>query len=182
MENNISFDFSTSVTITGCAVSGKSLLAKRLSDKYKCPLILNDGISKNITSFNHKIINNLYMKKICFELINKPKIIIFDDILTFLNDEEKREIIDYANDNQILIINVTTNSEELSLFPYIIILNNNEVVAEGTKEQLFMETKLFSRLKLKLPFAVMLSHELQDYQVIDKIIDDEIELGNMLWK
>ena len=169
MKDMIKFDFKSSVSIIGARNSGKTRLALELKTKLNNVLYI-----PNERDISFEKINGL--------LEDEYSYVIFDDVLTFLEDFEKNFVIGYCQKRNINIINITTLSEELLLLPNIIVLENNQVVLEGTKEEVLSNEKMFSKLGIKRPFIVQLSSELKDYNVINKLYFDNEELVDELWK
>lgn len=169
MKDMIKFDFKSSVSIIGSRNSGKTRLALELKTKLNNVLYVP----------NEKDIS---FEKITSLLENEYSYVIFDDVLTFLEDFEKDFIIGYCQKRNIIIINITTLSEELLLLPNIIVLDDNKVILEGKKEEVLANEKLFSTLGIKRPFVVQLSGELKDYSVINQLYFDNEELVDELWK
>lgn len=169
MKDMIKFDFKSSVSIIGARNSGKTRLALELKTKLNNVLYI-----PNERDISFEKINGL--------LEDEYSYVIFDDVLTFLEDFEKNFVIGYCQKRNINIINITTLSEELLLLPNIIVLENNQVVLEGTKEEVLSNEKIFSKLGIKRPFIVQLSSELKDYNVINKLYFDNEELVDELWK
>lgn len=116
------------------------------------------------------------------ELFYHPKFFLFDDVLSFLKNEEKKEIIDFLHQQDVTILGVTSNMEDLMLFPYLIVMGKEGVLMEGKTNLVLQEEKILRRLGFSLPFYVDLSLQLKSYGLVKSIITNERELTNRLWK
>ena len=170
MDYNIKTDFSKSTCIIGNAMSGKTTLGRYLSNKLGNALFVENKAVNNYFLYLEESLNLDY------------KYFIIDDVITYLNIKEKKALIDIANKNNKIIINLTTDSNDLLLFPYLLVINNYEIVMEGNSKEIIKEEKIFSNIGIKLPFIFQLSKELKDYNVISDYAYSSEELINLLWK
>ena len=116
-------------------------------------------------------------------LINKAKEkIIFDDVLTFLNSNQKYLILKYIKDNNITIFNFTSDIEEVLFTKYLIVLSNKGVIIEGNTKSVLKEERLLKHNGFALPFVVDLSCQLKDYGILDKEYYSLEKLVSELWK
>ena len=123
----------------------------------------------------------IYLKIIT--LINvKDKIIVFDDVLTFLNPLQKSYIIKYLKDNELTYFNFTSDIEEVLYTKYLIVTSKEGVIIEGKTRSVLNEEKILKRSGFALPFSVDLSHQLKDYGLIDKEYYSIDKLVNDLWQ
>lgn len=167
-------------------------------------LIHND--CEVITKNNNSNINDIPLRLLAdldlLELINKkdltkideilisvltsltsPKnVIVFYNILTYIDNEIKALIIKMLKDAGKRIINYTGEVEETLLLDYIVLVHKNEVVMEGNKEVVLLEEKIIKKLGFNLPCVVELSNGLKYYGILDKIFYDKKLLVDVLWK
>ena len=115
-------------------------------------------------------------------LIIKPSILGIDDLLTFLPYDQKFKILKYAKENNICILNVTTNSEELLLGTDIIVLDHNEVIAYDKTENILSNDKYLSKIGMNEPFIVELSTNLNYYDLLKEKYFNMNALVGELWK
>lgn len=120
--------------------------------------------------------------KILSLLIIKPSILGIDDLLTFLPYDQKFKILKYAKENNICILNVTTNSEELLLGTDIIVLDHNEVIAYDKTENILSNDKYLSKIGMNEPFIVELSTNLNYYDLLKEKYFNMNALVGELWK
>ena len=120
--------------------------------------------------------------KILSLLIIKPRILGIDDMLTYLNINQKLKIINFVKNNKITILNCTTNPEELLFGTDIIILDHKRVVAYEKSEVILSSNKYLSKIGMKEPFIVELSANLNYYDLLRKKFFDMKTLVGELWK
>ena len=111
-----------------------------------------------------------YYVLIISELLTRKKFIVIDDLLCFLKDDNIKKIYEYASNNNITIIDLSST------------LNNINIAIEGNTIECLKEERLFKRLGYNLPFIVDLSIQLNYYNIIDKIYTDRNEMVNKVWK
>jgi len=147
--------------------------------------ILTDNVDKEFlnTFQGYQIIdydityNNLVKKLEYFP----SKQVVFNNTLYNLNKEELDSIFDLLNKQKVSYINITSNIEEAIFSDYIYVLNNKDLILEGSKEIVLKEEKALKKLGYGLPFAVDLSIQLGIYEVLDKIYYQEKDLAEALW-
>ena len=158
--------------------------------------INEDNASKNVENFNKffglgsildKKISDLddYQKayiKILSLLIIRPSVLGIDDMLTYLSYNEKFKIMKYARENNICILNVTSNGEELLFGTHIIILDNEHVIMYDKTENVLSNSKVLNKIDMKEPFIVELSTNLNYYDLLKKKYFDMKALVGELWK
>lgn len=137
---------------------------------------LNRNILKNYSEY--KIIESSFT----YEELLKYKKVIFFNVLSNLNIDELKKLYLYLNSNNILFINVTNNMEEVLVTKYLIIYDEEKILAEGNTLDLLSNEKLIKRLGFKLPFIIELSTYLKDYNLTSKFYLDIESLVGDLWK
>lgn len=115
-------------------------------------------------------------------LSGEKELIIFDDILSFLNNSLKNKIIKYLKTKKITLINFTSNIEETLLGDNLIVLENSQIVLSGKNIDVLKNEKELKDLGLYLPFIVDLSIQLNLYKLLNKIYIDDKKLMGDLWK
>ncbi len=120
--------------------------------------------------------------KVLSLLIIKPAVLGIDDFLTYLTYDQKYKILKYAKENNISILNVTTNSEELLLGSDIIVMDNNQVIAYDKTENILSGDKFLSKIGMDEPFIVELSTNLNYYDLLKEKYFDMNALVGELWK
>lgn len=135
---------------------------------------------KNLSYAQKKVI--AFIKSI----IHEPSIVLIDNLFDSLDLNYKNKIVSYLsklkNEKKAIIIFSTNDSENLILADNIIGLNKGKIVINGTSHELFEDSSLFIKNKLKLPFIVDLSHKLKAYELIDNLIYNIPEMVDELWK
>lgn len=159
--------------VLGSSGSGKTSFLMHLKDRYsKCVILRNDLL----------LTKDKVMQKINKALLTRPALILIDDLLLYLNKEEKKTVIDKIVKSGANLVCVVSDIEETSFFEYTIVLKNNKIVLEGETLSVLNEEKIMKKLGLNLPFTIDLSHQLNYYDLIDDIYIDNDELVRALWK
>lgn len=118
--------------------------------------------------------------------IQKPILLLLDDILLKLTPSEKKEIITlintYRKDNNISIIMTCSNLIDSLYGDYLYIIKDSEIVLEGKPLEVLEKDNIINKIGLELPFMVDLSVKLKDYDLINTVELDIDRLVNILWK
>jgi energy-coupling factor transporter ATP-binding protein EcfA2 len=178
------------ISVIGTKLSGKTVLYKYIQTlKHKditcidkdsvIVMDIKDEYAKYFKINEYK--DDLYSTIISY-LIRPSKLIVLDDVLTYLSNEQKELIIKYLRKNKISLVNITTDIEETLFGTRIIVLDNGEIVMEGSVLSVLNEEKILRRLGFSLPFVFDLSKQLNYYGLLDEIILDREKLVDKLWK
>ena len=119
--------------------------------------------------------------KIISLICNCKEKIVFDDVLTFLNEKQKYQVLKYLKDNNILFYNFTSDMEEVLFTKYLIVLSRDGVIIEGNTKSVLKEEKIIKHNGFNLPFVVDLSYQLIDYGILDKEYYSLEKLVSDLW-
>jgi len=90
--------------------------------------MLNDIIDKDFIDLDTE--SRVYIKILSLLIIN-PLIICIDDLLTYLSLENKTKVLNYIKENNITLLNVTSNMEELLMVDKMLVLSKGEKVIFG---------------------------------------------------
>jgi len=120
--------------------------------------------------------------KILSLLIIKPKVLGIEDLLTYLELDVKIKIVKYAKENEISILNVTSNSEELLLGSHTAVFGSTGLILYNQTKKVLEEEKVLSSIGFSLPFIVSLSNGLNYYDILNKQYFDEKSLIGAIWK
>lgn len=140
-----------------------------------------------ITKLLNKNINNLSDKEIVLiqiakALLNKPEILLLDDISLYFNNKEKKDIFLFLRKQKITIVYTTISLEDALYSDYIYIIGDKKVALEGNPLYILQKDNIINKIGLKLPFMIDLSVKLKDYELIDKQILEPKEMVDELWK
>ena len=139
----------------------------------------------NTTSPSSLDISTKAMLGIASALITEPKVLVLDNVLCLLDNDDKcliREILkNYVSEGN-MVINFTNDIEEALLGNKVIVCSKEKVLISGETISVLNEEKIMKRLGYSLPFKVLLSKYLKDYQLIDRYYLDYKDLGGALWK
>lgn len=114
--------------------------------------------------------------------LQNNKNLIIDNLFSFLTLKEKTKLINYLNKNKYTAIIITKNIEDILFGDNVVLFNNNEIVLNNKKEIIYKEEKSLKRLGLNLPFIINLSIQLNIYDLINKIYDNEEKMIGDIWK
>mgnify|MGYP003302822981 CR=1 FL=1 len=140
-----------------------------------------------ITKLLNKNTNNLSDKEIVLiqiakALLNKPEILLLDDISLYFNNKEKKDIFLFLRKQKITIVYTTISLEDALYSDYIYIIGDKKVALEGNPLYILQKDNIINKIGLKLPFMIDLSVKLKDYELIDKQILEPKEMVEELWK
>lgn len=182
--NEYSFDTSTVeqeivTTLIKRFHSIKRSIVKEIIKKGK--LTKYQKSNPNTLSYFQKL--KLYL---CICLIQKPEVLLLDDVFVKLTESEKQElmslIIDYRSENEISIIMTVSNLEDSLSGDYLYIIKDSKVVLKGKPIDVLEKDNVINKIGLELPFMIDLSVKLRDYELITNIETDMDRLVNILWK
>lgn len=147
--------------------------------------IINDFFSiKSI--LNAKIAdlneNDKLLIRILSHAITYPTYLALDDVLTNLNMRNKYLLLNYLNSQNIVLINVTSNMEEVLFTDRVLCLYNGISAIDGNTLDVLKYEKVLKRLGFSLPFMYDLSIQLKLYKLIGKIYLNKEEMVRNLWK
>lgn len=182
--NEYSFDTSTVeqeivTTLIKRFHSVKRSIIKEIIKKGK--LTKYQKSNPNTLSYFQKL--KLYL---CICLIQKPEVLLLDDVFVKLTESEKQElmslIIEYRSENEISIIMTVSNLEDSLSGDYLYIIKDSKVVLKGKPIDVLEKDNVINKIGLELPFMIDLSVKLRDYELITNIETDMDRLVNILWK
>lgn len=118
--------------------------------------------------------------------IHKPTILILDDAFSMLDGITKEKMLKMIKkmnrEEKTTIIQITHDMDDTLYGTEIAIIDEQKIVLQGKKEDVFKEEKVFKQAGLELPFMASLSLNLQFYGLIDTMILDMDKMVNVLWK
>lgn len=180
--------------IIGTTASSKTIILKKIAKNDNLlyiekisennlnidPLFIKQFGIKNIITKKLKSKEELALLTIISKLLNKE--IIIDNLFSYLNLKNKTKLINYFKKNKYTIIIISKNIEDILFSDNIILINNNEILINCKKEEIYKEEKILKRLGLNLPFIINLSIQLNIYDLIKKIYYKDEEMIGDLWK
>jgi ABC-type cobalamin/Fe3+-siderophores transport system ATPase subunit len=110
------------------------------------------------------------------------EVVVFDDILSYLNNDLKIKIVKYLKKNKVTLISFTSEIEEVLLGENLIVLEDSQIILSGKVEEILNNEKKLKDLGIYLPFIIDLSIQLGLYKLINKIYFDNKKLIGDLWK
>ena len=144
---------------------------------------LSNSLNKKISKLTDKEIISF---QLLLALIKKPKVLLLDNISSFLNNKEIDELynflIKYKEKNNLTIISTTLNLNESLYSDLLYIINNGEIVMSGNPKELLEQDNIINKNGLELPFMIDLSIKLKDYNLLDSSIYNIDNMVEALWK
>jgi energy-coupling factor transport system ATP-binding protein len=97
-------------------------------------------------------------------LAMRPRCIIFDEPTAMLDPSGRKEVIQTIRklnaNEKLTIIHVTHFMDEAVFADRIIVMDQGEIVAEGTPKQVFSQVEMLKNIGLDVPQVTLLSYEL----------------------
>ena len=95
----------------------------------------------------------------------KPRVIIFDESTAMLDPLGRREVVDIMErlnrEEGITILNITHYMDEAARADRVIVINDGELVIDGTAKEVFSEVEKLREIGLEAPQGRELLHELE---------------------
>lgn len=120
--------------------------------------------------------------KILALLIIKPQIFGIDNLLGYLNETDKKNLLTFCVSNEITLINCTNNGEDLLISDKVLLLNDMKTIFYGDKKELLNGNTILPYIGINLPFTAEMSQNLVLYGIINKVYLDEKKLVDKIWK
>ncbi len=179
-------------------------LCSKVNDELRYPLINLDYSDKDINNIVDKVSNITglstilgkdisrlsYLEKIkvliAVSIVHSPKIVFIDDILRFLDKNEKKEVLKILKkinkDLGIAILLTTSDIDNVVREKDIILFNNGSIIERNSFSSIIMKDNELEKMGLCIPLMIDLSRKLQFYNLIDEIYYEPEEVINILWK
>lgn len=179
-------------------------VCERVKDEIEYPLINLKYKSTEIDYITDKVIDLLKIKSIlniktnyltnyekvkvllAASIVHQPKLLFIDDVLRFLNNDEKKEILKMFNDISkeldITILFTTSCLTDVKDIENIIVLNEGKIVMNDSFDKIILKDNELSKIGIEIPLMIDLSRKCQFYKLIDKIYYDRDKVVDALWK
>ena len=147
---------------------------------------INRNINTTIITDNNKAVLDLLPDEVVISDISDLKninsnFIVFNDSIRTLSQKEKETFFNNMEERNIHFVNITSNLEETLYAHTLIVINNGEIIMQGSTISVLKEEGILKKLGYKLPFIVDLSLQLNAYEIIDSMFLDEELLVDKLW-
>ena len=153
-----------------------NIISKDLIKKLR----LKDFINKRKEELTNK---ELILIQIAIALSNNPKILLLDDVFTYLDKKEIEDVVKTIKTYKDLTTILTTINLNDSLYTdYLYIINDKKIILKGEPLKVLEKDNIINKSGLNLPFMVDLSVKLKDYELLDSIELDKDRMVNKLWK
>ncbi|MGL4374760.1 MAG: energy-coupling factor transporter ATPase [Turicibacter sp.] len=118
-------------------------------------------------------------------LAQGAKIIILDEATAMLDPQGRLNMMELirelATDEDQTIIMITHHLDEAIYSDRIVVMNEGQIILEGTPREVFRNKTLLESVHLDVPFAVKASYELKEQGILNDIYTNEEELVKVLW-
>ena len=153
-----------------------NIISKDLIKKLR----LKDFINKRKEELTNK---ELILIQIAIALSNNPKILLLDDVFTYLDKKEIEDVVKTIKTYKDLTTILSTINLNDSLYTdYLYIINDKKIILKGEPLKVLEKDNIINKSGLNLPFMVDLSVKLKDYELLDSIELDKDRMVNKLWK
>ncbi len=120
-------------------------------------------------------------------LAMQPSVLVLDEATSMLDPKGTKEVLNTVSDlmksERLSVISITHDLEELTFADRVIVLNNGEILYEGTPDNLFEKEQMLREIGLDVPFSVKVTHELRKNGIILEEKHEAMEsLVEELWK
>ena len=112
----------------------------------------------------------------------KPQIFGIDNLLSYLNETDKKNLLTFCSSNKITLINCTNNGEDLLISDKVLLLNDMKTIFYGDKKELLNGNTILPYIGINLPFTAEMSQNLVLYGILNKVYLDEKKLVDKIWK
>lgn len=134
------------------------------------------------STFSSLSFSNQVLVKILYASLKHPKYLVIDDLLSYLDYRTKILLLNYLNSQHILLINVTSDLEDVLFTDFILCLYEGGIAIDGNTLAVLQNEKLLKRMGFSLPFFVDLSIQLRLYDLIKRMYLNKEDLVDALWK
>lgn len=128
----------------------------------------------------------ILLSQLIITLVQKPQILLIDQLSTILEEKETIEVLKYLNSyrekHNITILYTTLNLLESLETDQLYIINNGKIDLSGKPIDVLQQDNKINKIGLKIPFMIDLSVKLKDYELIDEVELDKHRMVDMLWK
>jgi len=148
----------------------------------------NEIIKKyNLTNIKNKLIKDLSTKEkiylyLIINILKEKEILLIDNIDNYYSKDEMEKILKVLEEYKHTIIMTITNLNFALKSDYLYIINNGQILLQGSPNNVLEKDNIINKIGLDLPFMYDLSIKLKDYNLIDNIELDMEKLVNLLWK
>ena len=138
---------------------------------------------KNINMLTEK---EIFKTQIAIAILNSKEIVMIDEIDSYFSTEELIKLYKLFNmciDKYDLTFIITClNLDSTICVDQLCIINKGKVVLKGEPLRVLDKDNILNKIGLEVPFMIDLSVKLKDYQLINKIILNDEEMVDELWK
>lgn len=160
----------------------KTQVQKRLTEVASL-FLLDQDLDKRIRDLN---ISKKAMVKLASALMRKPKVLLLDSILSYMDIDDKKRAIyvlkKFNREYKMVILNMTSCAEDILFGNEVFLLDDGVFTLHCKINDIYNYEKEFQKAKVELPFMLSLSKKLSYYSLLNHPILDRKEMVNTLWK
>lgn len=138
---------------------------------------------KDINTLNEK---EIFKTQIAIAILNSEEFVMIDEIDSYFSTEELIKLYKLFNmciDKYDLTFIITCLNLDSTIYvDQLYIINKGKVVLKGEPLRVLDKDNILNKIGLEVPFMIDLSVKLKDYQLINKIILNDEEMVDELWK
>ena len=139
--------------------------------------------NKDINTLEEK---EIFLTQIAIAILNSKDIVMIDEIDNYFTDEELIKIYKFFNtcmDKYDLTFIVTCLNLNSTIYvDNLCIINKGKIALKGEPLRVLDKDNILNKIGLEVPFMIDLSVKLKDYQLVNKIILNQEEMIEELWK
>lgn len=115
----------------------------------------------------------------------QPKVIILDESTSMLDPEGREQILgiieEMKKQNNLTVISITHDINEAELANQVVVLNDGQLIDQGSPEEIFNQAKMLKDIGLDIPFSFKLKQELEKLGIkVPLNVDSEEKLVKYL--
>ena len=130
--------------------------------------------------------NKKVLLLLAMAVVHNPQILYLDNLDCMMSKDEKKYIMNILNflnkERKMTIVLTTLDLNNTLNTDYLYVLGNGGIVLEGKPDRILKNDNVLNKLGLSLPFMLDLSIKLSDYDLIKKVVFDQEEMIDLLWK
>ena len=119
-------------------------------------------------------------------IVHSPKVLLIDDVLRFLNNNEKNDLLKLFkiinSKLNISIVYTTSDLNDVIKSQNILLINEGKVVTQDSFSNIILQDNELTKMGFNIPIMIDLSRKLQFYNLVDEIYLDKDKMVDALWK
>lgn len=96
----------------------------------------------------------------------KPEVIILDESTAMLDPKGRKEVLSVVDklnkDQNVTVLNITHYMDEVVHADKVVVINNGEIVMQGTPQEIFAQKERLTEIGLEIPLASRIADKLRE--------------------